>query len=65
MVVFLKKLREVHGSIEQCVIKLKLLTADGISNLRRVMIVDATNNMARGSVSYSSTLKLSVIDSEY
>ncbi|KAH6611013.1 tyrosine phosphatase, partial [Trichoderma cornu-damae] len=44
MLCFLKKLREKHGSIEQCILDYKLLQPEGIDRLRRNLIVDAAKN---------------------
>ncbi|UKZ85543.1 uncharacterized protein TrAFT101_001398 [Trichoderma asperellum] len=44
MLCFLKYLREKHGSIKQCIKNHKLLDDDGISRLRKNMIVDAAKN---------------------
>lgn len=41
-------IRETYGSVEQCVIDLELLTADGIEQLRRNLVVDtATHSSSR------------------
>ncbi|KAI1382483.1 tyrosine phosphatase [Hypoxylon crocopeplum] len=40
----LQAIRTMYGSIEKCVIKLGLLSADGIEKLRQNMIMDAAEN---------------------
>ncbi|KAI1171308.1 tyrosine phosphatase [Nemania sp. FL0916] len=42
MLYFLKKLKEEYGSVEQCVVDLKLLTSEGIGRLRTNMIKPCT-----------------------
>lgn len=37
----LAQIKKVHGSVEQCVIALGLLTPQGLEQLRKNMIVDA------------------------
>ncbi|KAL7785571.1 tyrosine phosphatase family domain-containing protein [Trichoderma ceciliae] len=44
MLCFLLKLRQRHGSIEQCILDYNLLQPDGIDRLKRNMIVDAAKN---------------------
>ncbi|KAI8630581.1 tyrosine phosphatase [Xylariaceae sp. FL1651] len=42
MLLFLRKIRREYSSVEQCIVDLKLLTAEGIERLRSNMIVDVT-----------------------
>lgn len=42
MLLFLRKIRREYTSVEQCVMSLNLLTAEGIGQLRFNMITDVT-----------------------
>jgi hypothetical protein len=52
MLFFLRKIKADHGSVEQCIIDLKLLSAKGIRRLKSNMIVDAAKQL-----DYSKALK--------
>ncbi|GAP93377.2 putative tyrosine phosphatase [Rosellinia necatrix] len=47
MLLFLRELRREHASVEQGVINMKLLTAEGIERLKSNMIVDVTDQMIK------------------
>lgn len=62
MLCFLKKLRQRHGSIEQCIIDYNLLRPDGIARLRRNMIVNGAKNHSIVGKSWSCKASLTICD---
>lgn len=57
----LNKIQEEYGSVEECVKKLGFMTADGIEELRRNLIVDES---ATGPVDWREHEKLVVKEEE-